>query len=60
MKHINSKEKMVNIFYEVAFEEMIKEGENIFIVDTTEYICMEIDTAHDLETAGNVLMTSLM
>ena len=48
-------EKMVNIFYEVAFEEMIKEGENIFIVDTTEYICMEIDTATDLQTAAEVL-----
>jgi len=48
-------EKMVNIFYEVAFEEMIKEGEDIFIVDTTEYICMEIDTAADLQTAAEVL-----
>ena len=48
-------EKMVNIFYEVAFEEMIKEGEDIFIVDTTEYICMEIDTAADLHTAAEVL-----
>ncbi|MFZ4739674.1 MAG: sugar phosphate nucleotidyltransferase [Bacteroidales bacterium] len=48
-------EKMVNIFYEVAFEEMTKEGENIFIVDTTEYICMEIDTATDLQTAAEVI-----
>jgi len=48
-------EKMVNIFYEVAFEEMTKEGEDIFIVDTTEYICMEIDTAADLQTAAEVL-----
>jgi choline kinase len=49
-------EKMVNIFYEVAFEEMIKEGENIYIVDTTEYICMEIDTAADLKTAADELI----
>ncbi len=48
-------EKMVNIFYEVAFEEMTKEGEDIFIVDTTEYICMEIDTATDLQTAAEVI-----
>ncbi len=48
-------EKMVNIFYEKAFEEMIKEGEDIFIVDTTDYICMEIDTATDLQTAAEVL-----
>ncbi len=48
-------EKMVNIFYEVAFEEMIKQGEDIFVVDTTEYICMEIDTATDLNVAAEVL-----
>jgi choline kinase len=48
-------EKMVNIFYEKAFEEMINEGENIYIVDTTDYICMEIDTAADLQTAAEVL-----
>jgi choline kinase len=48
-------EKMVNIFYEVAFEEMIREGGNLYIVDTTDYICMEIDTAADLETAAAVI-----
>ncbi len=50
-------EKMTNVFYEVAFEEMIKEGENIFIVDTTGYICMEIDTIADLQTANEILST---
>ena len=40
IEHKVIEEKMVNIFYEVAFEEMIKEGENIFIVDTTDYIGM--------------------
>jgi hypothetical protein len=48
-------EKKINIFYEVAFEEMIKEGSAIYIVDTTDYICMEIDTADDLESAAEVL-----
>ncbi len=48
-------EKMVNIFYEVAFEEMIKNGEDIFIVDTKAYICMEIDTAADLMIAADIL-----
>jgi choline kinase len=48
-------QKMVNIFYEVAFEEMIKEGEDIYVVDTTDYICMEIDTAADLKIAAEVL-----
>jgi len=48
-------EKMVNIFYEKAFEEMINEGGEMYIVDTTDYICMEIDTAADLETAAEVI-----
>ena len=48
-------EKKVNIFYEAAFQELINNEENIFIVDTTSYICMEIDTAFDLETAADVL-----
>jgi len=47
-------EKMVNIFYEVAFEQLIKEGEDIFTVDITDYICMEIDTADDLKAAAEV------
>ncbi len=49
-------EKDVNRFYEVAFEELVKNGENIFIVDTTDCICMEIDTASDLETAGKMIL----
>ena len=53
-------EKNVNQFYEAAFQELINNKENIYIVDTTSYICMEIDTVHDLETAGNVLMNSIM
>ena len=54
------KENNVNQFYEAAFQELINNKENIYIVDTTSYICMEIDTAHDLEIAGEVLMNSLM
>jgi choline kinase len=49
-------EKKVNIFYEVAFEEMINEGSDMYIVDTTDYICMEIDTAADLQSAADRLI----
>jgi len=49
------KENMVNIFYEKAFEEMIEDGAAIYIVDITDYICMEIDTAADLESAAEII-----
>lgn len=48
-------QKKVNIFYEVAFEQMIKEGDDIYAVDTTDLMCMEIDTADDLNTADKLI-----
>jgi choline kinase len=42
-------EKEVNQFYEAAFQEL--SDNNLFIVDTTEYFCMEIDTEEDLKIA---------
>lgn len=50
-------EKNVNQFYEAAFHELADNGANIFAVDTTEYICIEIDTAEDLETARQILLS---
>ena len=47
-------EKNVNQFYEAAFQELINRNNEIYIVDITEYFCMEIDTAEDLETAGQL------
>jgi choline kinase len=47
-------EKKVNIFYEVAFQELINENHDIFIVDVTDFFCMEIDTAEDLKVAGEI------
>jgi choline kinase len=49
-------DKTVNQFYEAAFEELVQKGSDIFIVDTTDFICMEIDTAADLEAAGKLLL----
>jgi choline kinase len=49
-------DKTVNQFYEAAFEELVQKGSDIFVVDTTEYACMEIDTAADLEAAGTLLL----
>jgi len=50
-------EKNVNQFYEAAFQELADNGANIYTVDTTDYICMEIDTAADLEAARLILLS---
>jgi NDP-sugar pyrophosphorylase family protein len=45
----------VNQFYESAFQELINEGQDLFVVDTTRYFCMEIDTPDDLRIAGELM-----
>jgi len=50
-------EKEVNVFYEAAFQELSQN--RLFIVDTTEYFCMEIDTIEDLATAEGLFLTHL-
>lgn len=40
-----------NVFYEVAFENIINNGANIYIVNTTDIFSMELDTVEDFETA---------
>lgn len=45
-------EKKVNQFYEAAFEEL----SDLYTVDTTEFFCMEIDTAEDLAAAGGLVL----
>ena len=48
-------ESNVNQFYEAAFQELIKSSSHeIYIVDITEYFCMEIDTAEDLKLADEL------
>jgi choline kinase len=47
-------EKNVNLFYESAFQELINNKKDIFIVDTNGYFCMEIDTPEDLQLAGKL------
>lgn len=48
-------EKNVNQFYEAAFQELIDQGEDIYVVDVTENKCMEIDTAEDLKLANTLI-----
>jgi choline kinase len=47
-------EKNVNQFYEAAFQELINISHEIYVVDITEYFCMEIDTEEDLKLAGEL------
>jgi choline kinase len=51
-------EKKVNQFYEAAFQEL--SDNNLFIVDTTEYFCMEIDTEEDLKTAEGLFLNQFI
>lgn len=48
-------DQKVNIFYEAAFQDLIMEGEQIYVVDVTELNCMEIDTAHDFKVAQEMI-----
>jgi choline kinase len=49
-------EKKVNIFYEAAFQELADKNYDLFVVDTSEYLCMEIDTKEDLMTADELIL----
>ena len=44
-------ENNINLFYEAAFQELADNNTDIFTVDVSDYTCMEIDTAADLEEA---------
>lgn len=39
------------VFYEMAFENLINQGAEIYTVDTTNIFSMELDTVEDFETA---------
>jgi choline kinase len=51
-------EKEVNQFYEAAFQEL--SDNNLFIVDITEYFCMEIDTEEDLKIAEGLSLNQFI
>jgi len=44
-------EKLVDIFYERAFERLIPQGHQFSIVDTTDLFSMELDTVEDFQKA---------
>ena len=52
-------EKNVNVFYESAFQELVNIGNDLYIVDSTDYSCMEIDTEADLKVAELLVINNL-
>ncbi len=53
------KKNQDNIFYEAAFENIIRKGANIYAVDTTPFFSMELDTVEDFQTACSKIPLSL-
>ena len=47
-------EKMVNIFYEAAFQRLINSGKHIFAVSVGSLKCMELDTVEDFREAEKI------
>jgi|WetSurMetagenome_2_1015567.scaffolds.fasta_scaffold196250_2 choline kinase len=54
-----SVENKVNQFYETAFQEFVNNNNDIYIVDSSEYLCIEIDTPEDLQTAEMLLLNNM-
>ena len=52
-------EERVNIFYEVAFEEVIAEGGTLFPIDISAWPCMELDTVEDFHAAERSILPGL-
>ena len=49
-----------NVFYEVAFERLIAQGQTFEIVDTTHYFSMELDTVEDFKQAVQHIPAKLL
>ena len=47
-------DKDVNLFYEAAFQDALNSGCKIFPVDVENFKCMEIDTAEDFKSVGEL------
>jgi choline kinase len=51
-------EKLIDIFYERAFERLIPQGHTFRVIDTTDYFSYEIDTPEDYERAQQIFNIS--
>jgi hypothetical protein len=52
-------EGMDNVFYERAFERLIPQGHSFYVLDTTDYFSIELDTVSDFEQAKRLIPPSL-
>jgi choline kinase len=52
-------EGLDNIFYERAFERLIPQGYNFYVIDTTEFFSAELDTVEDFQQAQKLIPASL-
>ena len=53
-------EKLLNIFYERAFERLIPQGYTFKVVDTTGYFSYELDTPEDFQRAQDLMPRELL
>jgi CMP-2-keto-3-deoxyoctulosonic acid synthetase len=53
-------EKLIDIFYERAFERLIPQGHTFRVVDTTNYFSYELDTPEDFQRAQELMPKELM
>ncbi len=52
-------EGMDNVFYERAFERLIPQGHSFYVLDTTDYFSIELDTVSDFEQAKRLIPSAL-
>ena len=53
-------EKLIDIFYERAFERLIPQGHTFRVVDTTNYFSYELDTPEDFNRAQELMPKELL
>ena len=53
-------EKLIDIFYERAFERLIPQGHTFRVVDTTDYFSYELDTPEDFQRAQQQMPKELL
>ena len=53
-------EKLIDIFYERAFERLIPQGHTFKVIDTTDYFSYELDTPEDFQRAQELMPAALL
>jgi choline kinase len=53
-------ERLIDIFYERAFERLIPQGHTFRVVDTTNYFSYELDTPEDFKRAQQLMPKELL